>query len=65
MPNPFARINVFNLFRDFVRVLAWSFVGFSGVLITAFLFWFVALFLYRSTGYLWLKLFSKPWGIDE
>ena len=46
---------------DVLRFSAYIFLAFDAIVLSAFLFWFLAKFLWRLTQYIDYKIFQNPW----
>jgi len=46
---------------DVLRFTAYIFLALDGIVLSVFLFWFLAKFLWRFTQYIDHKLFQNPW----
>ena len=46
---------------DVLRFTAYIFLAFDAIVLSAFLFWFLAKFLWRFTQYIDYKIFQNPW----
>ena len=46
---------------DVLRFTAYIFLAFDAIVLSVFLFWFLAKFLWRFTQYIDYKIFQNPW----